>query len=122
MEKVGILYSKSEDFAVRIINLYKYLKSKKKEFALSNQILRSGTSIVANLSEARCAISSKDWLAKVYIAFKECAETECWLKLLFKTDFIDSKQYESLYADCLEIKKMLSSATKTAKEKITPTS
>ncbi len=74
--KENIALQKSVDFAIRIINLYKYLVDKKKEFVLSKQVLRSGTSIGANLSEAECAISKNDFLAKVYIAYKECSETQ----------------------------------------------
>lgn len=104
-------------FAVRIVNLYKYLTETKKEFVLSKQILRSGTSVGANVAESECAISSDDFVAKIYIALKECAETEYWLELLKNTDFITQSQYESISVDCVELRKMLSSTTKTMKEK-----
>ncbi len=113
------VFEKSEAFAVRIVNLYKYLRTNKKEFILSNQILRSGTSIFANLSEAKCAISKNDWISKIYIALKECSETSSWLKLLMQTDFLTKSQFDSMYKDCEEIRKMLTSSAKTAKEKIT---
>ena len=104
---------KSKKFSVPIVNLYKYLCDKKNEYVLSKQILRSGTSIGANIAESECAISKKDFLSKIYIALKESAETLYWLDLLYETEYITDSQYESLYADCEEIKKMLSSTTKT---------
>ena len=108
---------KSLLFAIRIVNLCKYLRESKKEAVLSKQILRSGTSIGANLAESECAISSDEFIAKVYIALKECAETEYWLKLLRQTDYISQTQYDSLFSDCEELRKMLSSTTKTMKAK-----
>lgn len=104
---------KSKKFAVRIVNLYKYLCEKKNEFVLSKQILRCGTSIGANLAESECAISKKDFLAKIYIALKECTETIYWLDLLHETDYLSETEYTSMYNDCSEIRKMLSSTTKT---------
>lgn len=104
---------KSKRFAVRVIRLYKYLCNEKREFVISKQLLRSGTSIGANLAEAECAISKKDFLAKVYIALKECAETKYWLELLYETEFLSEGQFRSIYADCEELRKMLSSTTKT---------
>lgn len=115
--KEGITYQKSKIFAVRIIRLYQYLKENKKEYVLSKQLLRCGTSIGANISEANCAISEKDFLSKMYIAFKECAETEYWLKLLYDSDFLTEIEFQSIISDCREIKKLLSSITKTSKEK-----
>ena len=87
MELEHTVKYKSKRFAVRIVNLYKYLCNEKKEFVLSKQILRSGTSIGANIAESECAISRRDFLAKVYIALKECAETLYWLDLLYETEF-----------------------------------
>lgn len=104
---------KSKKFAVRIVNLYKYLCDEKKEFVLSKQILRSGTSIGANIAESECAISKKDFLSKIYIARKECSETIYWLDLLYETSFLSQAEYDSIIADCEEIRKMLSSSTKT---------
>ncbi len=104
---------KSKRFAVRIIKLYQYLCAEKREFVLSKQLLRSGTSIGANLAEAECAISKKDFLAKVYIALKESAETIYWLELLYETDFLSEEEYRSIYGDCEELRKMLSATTKT---------
>ena len=113
MEYEKTVKYKSKKFSVRIVNLYKYLCDKKNEYVLSKQILRSGTSIGANIAESECAISKKDFLSKIYIALKESAETLYRLDLLYETEYITDSQYESLYADCEEIKKMLSSTTKT---------
>ena len=106
---------KSKRFALRIIKLYRYLCNEKNEYILSKQILRSGTSIGANLAEAECAISKKDFLAKMYIALKECSETRYWLELLFELGYMDQKSFGSIYADCDELMKILSSSTKTLK-------
>ena len=104
---------KSKHFAIRIVKLYKYLCEEKREFILSKQLLRCGTSIGANLAEAECAISRKDFLSKVYIALKECAETKYWLEILYETDYLTDNQYESIGGDCEEIRRMLSATTKT---------
>ena len=106
---------KSRQFAVRIVRLSHYLCKEKQEYTLSKQILRSGTSIGANSAEAECSISRRDFLAKVYIALKECAETQYWLELLQETEYLTSEQFESLYHDCLELRKILTAATKTLK-------
>lgn len=107
---------KSKKFAVRIVRLYQFLSGEKREFVLSKQILRSGTSIGANLAEAECAISRKEFLAKIYIALKECAETLYWLELLHDTAYLTDEQFHSLACDCTELRKMLSSTTKTLRE------
>lgn len=104
---------KSKRFAVRIVKLYQYLRDEKREYVLSKQLLRSGTSIGANLAEAECAISRKDFLSKVYIALKECAETKYWLELLHETDYLSEDAYQSIYGDCEELRRMLSATTKT---------
>ena len=104
---------KSKRFAVRIIRLYQYLCEEKREFVMSKQLLRCGTSIGANLAEAECAISKKDFLAKVYIAVKECSETKYWLELLAETEYITKEQFQSIWADCEELRKMLSATTRT---------
>ena len=104
---------KSKKFAVRIVNLYKYLCEDKKEYVLSKQLLRSGTSIGANVAESECAISKRDFLNKIYIALKECSETIFWLELLYETGYLNEKEYISINNDCEEIRKMMSATTKT---------
>ena len=116
-EKLTAKY-KSKKFAVRIVKLYKYLCNDKSEFVLSKQLLRSGTSIGANIAESECAISEKDFLSKVYIALKECSETIYWLELLYETDYLTQSELESVRSDCIEIKKILSATTKTVKSKL----
>ena len=118
MEKELTVAYKSKKFAIRIVNLYRYLNEEKKEYVLSKQLLRSGTSIGANIAESECAISKKDFLSKVYIAFKEANETIYWLDLLFDTDYLSKQEYLSIKNDCEEIRKMLSSSTKTVKDEL----
>ncbi len=108
----GIAYIKSRHFAIRIVRLYRHL-TEHNEFVLSKQLLRSGTSIGANLAEARRAISRSDFLAKVYIALKECSETEYWLDLLHDTDIITDSEYNSIHADCEELLRILTATTRT---------
>ena len=84
---------------------------------MSKQLLRSGTSIGANIAESECAISEKDFLSKLYIAFKECAETQYWIDILFETSYMNAQEYESITADCTELKKLLSAITKTTRDK-----
>lgn len=114
MDNENTVKFKSKKFAVRIVNLYKYLCDDKKEFVLSKQLLRSGTSIGANIAESECAVSKKDFVNKIYIALKECVETIYWLDLLYETNYIEEKAYESIQKDCEELRKMMSSITKTA--------
>jgi len=121
VERKKTVKYKSLEFAKRIIKLYKYLCAEKKEFVLSKQILRSGTSIGANISEAEYGISRKDFLAKMYVAFKECAETKYWLELLYSSDYLNTSEYESLVVECDELMKMLSAITKTTKNSQLPT-
>ena len=108
--------NKSKVFAIRIVNLCKYLCKDKREFILSNQLLRSGTSIGANLSEAYYGISRNDFLAKVFISLKECAETRYWLELLHETDYLTDNEFNSIYNDCTELMKLLASIAKTTRE------
>ncbi len=115
--KENVILSKSFDFAVRIVNLYKYLVAEKKEFVLSKQILRSGTSIGAMVREAQHAESSADFIHKLSISLKEANETEYWLLLLSKTEFIAEKQFNSLKIDIEELLKLLVSIIKKSKEK-----
>ena len=112
----SIVFEKSKRFAIRIVKLYKYLCDEKKEVVLSKQLLRSGTSIGANIAEANSAFSKKDFLAKMYIAFKECSESKYWLELLYKTDYLTRSEFDSINADCTELQKLLSSITKTLKD------
>lgn len=118
MSKDSITLIKSKAFAVRIVRLYKHLCEKKHEFVLSKQLLRSGTSIGANLAEAVNGISEKDFLAKLYISRKECAETHYWLELLHETDYLTDKEFESLESDCTELLKLLTASAKTLSGKI----
>ncbi|WP_303836324.1 four helix bundle protein [Ruminococcus flavefaciens] len=111
----SIVGGKSFKFAVRIVNLYKFLQEKK-EFVLSQQILRSGTSIGANICEALEAQSDKDFISKMGIALKESAETIYWLRLLRETNYINDSQFESMHRDVYEIKLIISSIIKTKKE------
>lgn len=106
---------KSKAFAVRIIRMYQFLTERKHEYIMSKQILRSGTSIGANIAEANCASSKKDFAAKLYIAFKECAETKYWLELLYETDYITEAMFRSIGKDCDELFRMLSASTRTMK-------
>lgn len=112
MDETKTIKYKSKKFAIRAVKLYQYLCDEKKEYVLSKQILRSGTSIGANIAESECAISKKDFVSKVYIALKECVETIYWLDLLFETEYLEEKLYLSLKTDCEEMRKMMSSTTK----------
>lgn len=111
----SIAYEKSLDFAVRIVKLYNYLKEYKKEYIMSKQLMRSGTSIGANISEAVKGQSRKDFTAKIYIALKEANETSYWLELLKRTEYLSEKEYISLNEDLGEIIKILMATTKTLK-------
>lgn len=111
----SILYSKSMDFSIDIVNLYKYLCSEKREYVLSKQILRSGTSIGANIREANYAQSRADFINKMSISLKESNETLYWLELLYKTNYINEDQYNKLYSSCLELLKMLQASVITSK-------
>ena len=111
----NIVEQKSFRFAVRTVNLYKHLCAEKKEFILSKQFLRAGTSIGANVSEAQQAQSRADFLSKLNIALKEATETKYWLRLLHATDYLNIVEYESIYHDCVEIEKLLVSIVKTVK-------
>ena len=112
----NIAKSKSKKFAIRAVRLYKYLCDEKKEYVLSKQLLKSGTSIGANIAESECAISRSDFLAKIYIALKEANETLYWLELLFETEYLTEKEFISLRDDCEELKRILQSTTRTMSE------
>lgn len=108
----NVIVTKSFDFAVRIVNLYKHLTSERKEFVLSKQLLRCGTSIGANVSEAQRGQSPADFNAKMNIALKEANETEYWLKLLYKTEFLTEKEFSNIEKDIKEIIAILVSICK----------
>ena len=110
--KENVIMDKSFAFAVRIVNLHKYLCQEKKEYQIAGQIKRSGTSIGANIAEAQRAQSTADFVSKMKIALKEANETKYWLQLLYKTDYITDRQFSSMYKDLLEILKILTSICK----------
>ena len=106
---------KSFQFAIRIVKLYKYLRKEKKEFVLSKQLLRRGTSIGANVAESQQAQSRADFISKLNIALKEAAETNYWLRLLQATDFLNDTEFQSVHNDCRELEKILTSILKSAR-------
>ena len=112
----GPVYTKSFDFALRIIKLKKHLNTEHKEFDLARQILRSGTSIGANAAEAHYAQSKSDFISKMSVALKEASETEYWLKLLYAADYLTDNEFSSLQNDCEELISILSSIIKTSKD------
>jgi len=114
--KENIIQQKSFAFAIRIVNSYKYLQTEKKEFVLSKQLLRSGTSIGANVEEAIGGQSKKDFIAKISISYKEARETMYWLKLLKATFYLDEKEADSISRDAEELCKILSSILVSSKQ------
>lgn len=112
----NLLIDKSIVFAARIVKLHQYLIKNKKETIISKQIVRSRTSIGANINEANYGQSKADFISKMHIALKETAETEYWIKLLFMSEYIDENMSKSLLNDCLEIKRILVASINTAKE------
>lgn len=114
----NVVLNKSTDFAKRIVRLYKHLCKEHKEFILAKQILRSGTSIGANIIEAQGGASKKDFLYKIQIAHKECLETAYWLELLYAGEYITEEEYSSINLDCSELLKLLSSIVITTKENL----
>jgi four helix bundle protein len=116
--KENIIQQKSYAFALRIVNLYRWLCEERKEYVLAKQLLRSGTSIGANVEEAIAGQSNKDFHSKLSIAYKESRETRYWLHLLHDAGLIDDNTYQSIIADCEELIRILSSITKTMKSKI----
>jgi four helix bundle protein len=105
--KDNITYKKAYEFAIRIVKAYQYLREEKKEYVLSKQMLRSGTSIGANIAEANGAISTADFSNKMSIAYKECLETKYWLSLLKDTGYISKGSFESMYSDADELGRIL---------------
>ncbi len=114
----NVLENKSLDFAVRIVKLFGYLQDTKHEFIMSKQIMRSGTSIGANVAEAQGAQSDADFVARLHIALKECNETIYWLKLLERTDYLSASECPSLNQDINELKALLTSILKSTKSRI----
>lgn len=116
MSQDSVILTKSLKFAARIVKLYQYLTKEKHETVISKQIIRSGTSIGANANEAIYGVSKSDFIAKLQISLKETAETEYWLRLLVMSEYLSEPEGQSMIADCLEIKRILVSTLKTAKE------
>jgi len=114
---MNIVLEKSKKFAIRVYNLYKYLSEEKREYVFAKQLLRSGTSIGANLTEAQYSVSRREFLYKASISLKECAETEYWLDLLKATNLLSQTEYDNIVKDCKEILRLLISITKTIKSK-----
>ena len=114
--KENLLIDKSLAFASRIIKLYQYLTTAKQELVISKQIVRSGTSIGANINEANYGQSKADFISKMHIALKETSETEYWLRLLTMSEYLTNDMGDSLLTDCLELKRMLVASINTAKK------
>ena len=112
----SVLRNKSKEFAKKVVFLCRDMKANQKEFVLINQLLRSSTSIGANLHEAQYAQSTNDFISKLEIAQKECYETEYWIELLYETDCMDEEKYKVLQNECGAIRRMLISSLKTIKE------
>jgi len=113
----SLVYNKAYKFAIKTVMIYKLLTDDKKEYILSKQLLKSGTSIGANVAEANGAISKSDFSAKMSIAYKECLETKYWLELLKDTNFLNVEKYNGLYNDADELSKILFSIIKTTRIK-----
>jgi four helix bundle protein len=116
-QKPNVLKEKSYGFALRTIKLYKYLIAEHKEYVLAKQVLRSCTSIGANIAEANQGQSKLDFVSKLSISLKEAVETEYWLSLLRDSDYITKSQADSLIGDCKELQRILTAAIKTSKRK-----
>ena len=115
--KHSVVGEKSMSFAVRVVNLYRCLVRRRREEAMARQVLRSGTSIGANIREAESAQSKADFVSKMSIALKECGETSYWIEILLRTDSITKSEYDSISADCGELFAMLTAIVKSAKKK-----
>ena len=112
----NVIVEKSKAFALRIIKLYKYLDANHRIGVIATQLLKSGTSIAANVKEAIRAQSKADFYSKLNISLKEASETEYWLELLYESEYITKEQFESIQRDCQEILKILTAITKTQKK------
>ena len=118
MKTENIIVDKSKAFAIRIVKLSQYLSMEKKEYVLSKQVLRSGTSIGANVKEAIRAQSKPDFISKMSIALKEASETEYWLELLHETEYITEDQFNSIIPECVEVIKIITSIINSAKKEV----
>ncbi len=118
MKTENIIQSKSLDFSLRIVRLYQHMTQNKKEFQLSKQIVRSGTSIGANIHEADQSYSKREFIHLMNISLKESVETEYWLKVLNRGEYINQEEFNSLYADCNELTKLLTAIIKTARNRL----
>jgi len=116
MKSDNVVFDKSLAFAVRIVRLYQHLAREKNEYVLSKQILKSGTSVGANIREALRGQTRQDFASKMNISLKEICETEYWLELLYKTDYITDKEFDSVFSDCRELTKFLTSIVKSTRE------
>ena len=114
--KENKLLELSKQFAVEIINICKMIRMERDEKVLVNQLLRSGTSVGANIHEGNYASSRLDFINKFQIALKECYETEYWLELFLRTDYLQEREYDHLLAECQKLRKLLSVSIMTAKE------
>lgn len=110
------MLTKAKDFAVGVINVCKTVRENNKEYVLTNQLMRSGTSIGANIHESKYAQSTADFVSKMQIALKECYESEYWLELLNRTEYINNDTYKKMINDCGQIRRMLISSINTVKE------
>ena len=117
-DRNSIIYDKSFKFAIKTVNLYKHLCTKQKEYVLSKQLLRSGTSIGANINEALEAQTRKDFIAKLAIALKEASETRYWINLIVATEYLEREHGEILINELTEIIKILNKMIKTAKQNL----
>lgn len=113
----SIMLDKAKDFAVDIVNVCKRIKENKKESVMTNQLLRAGTSIGANIHESKYAHGTADFIAKMQIALKECFESEYWLEILNRTNYISNEEYSKLQNNCGAIRRMLISSINTVKSK-----
>ncbi len=116
--KENVILEKSFAFSVRMVRAYQHLSESKREYILSKQLLRSATSIGANVHEANNAHGKKDFIAKMYIAYKEASETEYWIHLLVETGYFTKAEGNSLLADCVELKQILTAILKSAKRSV----
>lgn len=115
--KENVIVDKSKAFAVRVVRLYQFLVDSKKEYVMAKQLLRSGTSIGANVREACVSQSRKEFIAKMNISLKEAAESEYWLELLYETNYLSIAEFESMRHDCAELNRLLTSIIKATNTK-----